>query len=64
MVLKPGREKDEAMRESIVNYMKEKVAPYKVPKYVSIRQQLPKNILGKILKKELKAALKGEGLLG
>ncbi len=50
--------------EEFRSWCKANMASYKVPKYVSIRQQLPKNILGKILKKELKAALKGEGLLG
>jgi len=37
------------------------MASYKVPKYVDIRTELPKNILGKILKKELKSTLKSEG---
>ena len=49
--------------EEFRSWCRANMASYKVPKYVSIRQQLPKNILGKILKKELKAALKGEGLL-
>jgi acyl-CoA synthetase (AMP-forming)/AMP-acid ligase II len=39
------------------------MASYKVPKYVNIRTSLPRNILGKLLKKELKAALKSEGNL-
>jgi acyl-CoA synthetase (AMP-forming)/AMP-acid ligase II len=37
------------------------MASYKVPKYVNIRASLPRNLLGKLLKKELKAALKSEG---
>jgi long-chain acyl-CoA synthetase len=44
-------------------WCRENMASYKVPKYVEIRENLPKNILGKILKKELKNQLKGEGKL-
>jgi long-chain acyl-CoA synthetase len=48
--------------EAFRQWCKENMASYKVPRYVNIRPQLPKNILGKILKKELKAALKNEGV--
>lgn len=48
--------------EEFRSWCRENMASYKVPKYVSIRQQLPKNILGKILKKELKSQLKAEGM--
>lgn len=59
VVLKPGREKDEAMRESIVNYMKEKVAPYKVPKVVRFMDALPMSAVGKVLKRELRKLMQG-----
>ena len=42
-------------------WCRDNMASYKVPRYVEVRQALPKNILGKILKKELKAELAGEG---
>ncbi len=48
--------------EEFRSWCRENMASYKVPKYVSIRQHLPKNILGKILKKELKSQLKAEGM--
>jgi long-chain acyl-CoA synthetase len=57
LVLKPGREKSEAMREKIGQYMKEKVAPYKVPKRIEFMDELPKSAVGKILKRELRAML-------
>ena len=57
IVLKPGREKSEAMRERIDQYMKEKVAPYKVPKQIEFMDELPKSAVGKILKRELRAML-------
>lgn len=59
IVLKPGRERDEAMREKILGYMKEKVAPYKVPKRIEFMDQLPTSGVGKILKRELRQMLAG-----
>jgi acyl-CoA synthetase (AMP-forming)/AMP-acid ligase II len=58
IILKPGREKDGAMREKILAYMKEKVAPYKVPKVIQFMDQLPMSSVGKILKRELRAMLR------
>jgi long-chain acyl-CoA synthetase len=58
VVLKPG----ETMTiEEFREWCKENMASYKVPKYVEFRESLPKNILGKVLKKELRNVLKGEG---
>lgn len=48
-------------KEVFQEWCKSNMASYKVPKYVDIRQAIPRNILGKVLKKELKAALKAEG---
>ena len=58
IVLKPGRAKDEAMREKITAYMKEKVAPYKVPKVIQFMDQLPMSSVGKILKRELRKIMR------
>jgi long-chain acyl-CoA synthetase len=54
VVLKPGIEKSEAEREKILSYMKEKVAPYKVPKRIDFMDSLPTSAVGKILKRELR----------
>jgi long-chain acyl-CoA synthetase len=58
LVLHPGQK---LTLEEFQEWCKANMASYKVPKYVEIRTALPKNLLGKILKKELKAALKAEG---
>jgi fatty-acyl-CoA synthase len=40
--------------DEIINHCKKKIAAYKVPKKVFIRESLPKSNVGKILKRELK----------
>lgn len=57
LVLKPGCEKTNAMKEKIIQHMKEKVAPFKVPKRIEFMDQLPTSAVGKILKRELRAML-------
>ena len=39
---------------AILAYLKENVAPYKVPKHIEFMAQLPTSAVGKILKRELK----------
>ncbi len=51
--LKEGRQVD---RSEVLRLCQDKLAPYKVPKVVEIRPELPKNAIGKILKKELRKA--------
>jgi long-chain acyl-CoA synthetase len=58
IVLKPGIEKDDSEKEKILKYLKEKVAPYKVPKKIEFMDQLPLSGVGKILKRELKKIMK------
>jgi long-chain acyl-CoA synthetase len=57
IVLKPGVEKSEAQRQKIVQYLKENVAPYKIPKLIEFMDQLPTSGVGKILKREIKAMM-------
>jgi long-chain acyl-CoA synthetase len=52
--LKPGIEKSDAERKKLVEYMKERVAPYKVPKIMEFMDELPLSAVGKILKRELR----------
>ncbi len=54
VVLNPGVEKSDALKEKITEYMREKVAPYKVPKRIEFMDQLPTSPIGKILKRELR----------
>jgi long-chain acyl-CoA synthetase len=43
-----------ATEHEIVQYLRERLASYKIPKYVEFRDSLPKNTTGKILKRVLK----------
>jgi long-chain acyl-CoA synthetase len=52
VVLKQG---EKATEQEIIDYCKEKLVKYKVPKYIEFTDQLPKSAVGKILRKELRA---------
>jgi long-chain acyl-CoA synthetase len=58
IVLKPGVEKSDAEKEKILQYLRDTVAPYKVPKVIEFMDQLPQSGVGKILKRELKEIMK------
>jgi len=51
LVLKDGESSTE---HEILVYLRERLASYKIPKYVDFRKALPKNATGKILKRLLK----------
>ena len=55
--LKPGVEKSEKTKEAITSFMREKMAPYKVPKRIEFMDVLPLTPVGKILKRELRNIL-------
>jgi long-chain acyl-CoA synthetase len=57
IVLRPGIGNSAAEKEKILQYLKENVAPYKVPKVITFMDQLPTSGVGKILKRELKKML-------
>jgi long-chain acyl-CoA synthetase len=50
VVLKPG---ETATEEEIIAFCREHLAPYKVPKFVEFRDELPKTLVGKVLRREL-----------
>jgi long-chain acyl-CoA synthetase len=52
IVLKPG---ETATEEEIITFCREKLAAYKVPKRVEFRDSLPKSVIGKVLRKILRA---------
>jgi len=54
VVLKPGADKSNAEKELILKYLKDSVAPYKVPKVIEFMDELPTSGVGKVLKRELK----------
>ncbi|MCL5124577.1 MAG: long-chain fatty acid--CoA ligase [Deltaproteobacteria bacterium] len=51
VVLKPG---ETATPIELIDYCKENLVKYKVPKYIEFVSELPKSAVGKILRKELK----------
>jgi long-chain acyl-CoA synthetase len=54
IVLRPGIEKSEAEKAKITQFLRDNVAPYKVPKVIEFMDQLPTSGVGKILKREIK----------
>lgn len=59
VILKAGIDKSEAEKEKILAYLRETVAPYKVPKVIEFYDALPTSAVGKILKRELREMMKG-----
>jgi long-chain acyl-CoA synthetase len=60
VVLKSGIEKSAEMKQRIIQYMREKVAPYKIPRIIEFKDELPTSPVGKVLKRELKKEMRGE----
>ena len=53
VVLIPGVEGTEELKKEIQNYVKQHTAPYKYPRIVVFRDELPKTISGKIIRNKL-----------
>ena len=53
IVLTKGTEPTEELKKEIQNYVKAKTAPYKYPRIVVFRDQLPKTVSGKIQRNKL-----------
>ncbi len=51
IVLKPG---EECTEEEIISYCRERLAAYKAPRMVEFRAELPKTMVGKILRRALR----------
>jgi long-chain acyl-CoA synthetase len=49
--LKPGHKADE---RAILDFCREHIASYKRPKTLSIVEELPRNTMGKLLKRDLR----------
>ena len=50
IVLVPGKEGTEELKKEIQNYVKSHTAPYKYPRIIVFRDELPKTISGKIIR--------------
>jgi acyl-CoA synthetase (AMP-forming)/AMP-acid ligase II len=48
------KEKGSMTAEEVVDYLRDKIAKYKLPEFVEFMDELPTNPTGKILKHELK----------
>ena len=53
IVLVKGTEGTDALKKEIQNYVKQRTAPYKYPRIVEFRDELPKTVSGKIIRKKL-----------
>ena len=53
IVLVPGKEGTEELKKEIQTYVKKHTAPYKYPRIVVFRNELPKTISGKIMRNKL-----------
>ena len=54
IVLKPGHAISDALTREIQDHVKSVTAPYKYPRIVEYRDELPKGITGKILRRTLR----------
>ncbi|MDD3258407.1 MAG: AMP-binding protein [Smithellaceae bacterium] len=54
IVLHEGVEKTDAKKEEIRAFLKERIAPYKMPRVIEFMDELPVSGVGKVLKRELK----------
>ena len=53
IVLVRGKEGSEELKKEIQNYVKQRTAPYKYPRIVEFRDELPKTTSGKIIRSKL-----------
>jgi long-chain acyl-CoA synthetase len=54
IVLKDGYKESEEIEAEIKEFCRKEVAPYKVPKFIEFRKELPETLVGKVLRKDLK----------
>ncbi len=54
VVLKQGYEQSEKLKQEIAQFVKDKIAPYKVPKIIEFRKELPLTLIGKVVKVSLR----------
>ena len=51
IVMRPGASLD---RDEVRDFLRQRLAPYKIPRHVEFRDSLPKSNVGKILRRELR----------
>jgi benzoate-CoA ligase len=55
VVLKPGKAGDEALKAALQQHVKDKLAPYKYPRWIEFISELPKTATGKIQRFKLRS---------
>ena len=54
IVLKDGYKESDEMRNEIKEFCRKNFAPYKVPREIEFRKELPETLVGKVLRKDLR----------
>ena len=54
VVLKSGYRESDEMKAEIKAFSRENLAPYKAPKFIEFRKELPETLVGKVQRKDLK----------
>ena len=54
VVLKDGYQENDETKNMIKDFLRQNVAPYKVPKFIEFRKELPETLVGKVQRKDLK----------
>ena len=54
VVLKKGQQASDELKQDILAFAKLNLAAYKVPKILEFRESLPKSLIGKVLRRELR----------
>jgi benzoate-CoA ligase len=55
VVLKPGQSGGEALKQTLQQHVKDKLAPYKYPRWIEFMPELPKTATGKIQRFKLRS---------
>jgi len=54
IVLKDGFQETDEIKNEIKEFLRQHLAPYKIPKFIEFRKELPETLVGKVQRKELK----------
>jgi long-chain acyl-CoA synthetase len=57
VVVKPNIQVSDELKASIITYCRGQLAAYKVPRIIEFRETLPKSLVGKILRREVRQML-------
>lgn len=57
IVLKPGIEASEETKRELLQYCKQELTAYKVPTILEFRESLPKSLVGKVIRRALRAGV-------